>query len=62
MSASRDETARASNDSAGSVFAEYAVLLALVSVGCVLAALTLGPPLLRNYLMQRAILLLPIPA
>jgi hypothetical protein len=46
----------------GSVFAEYVVLLALVSIGCALASVAVGPPLLRLYLLQRAVLLLPIPA
>lgn len=45
----------------GSVFAEYIVLLAFVSLGCVAAALALGPLLLRLYLTQRALLLLPYP-
>jgi hypothetical protein len=45
----------------GSVFAEYVVLLALVSLGCALAGVLLGPQLLRTYLMQRAVLLLPYP-
>jgi hypothetical protein len=43
----------------GSVFAEYVVLLTLVSVGCVLAIASIGPPLLQMYLLQRAVLLLP---
>lgn len=44
------------------MFAEYVVLLAFVALVCVLASVGLGPPLLRLYLMQRAVLLLPIPA
>jgi len=47
--------------SAGSVFAEYVVLLVLVALGCVAASVALGPPLLRLYLTQRAVLLLPYP-
>lgn len=43
----------------GSVFAEYAVLLVLVSLACTAAALALGAPLLRLVLAQRAVLLCP---
>jgi hypothetical protein len=43
------------------VFAEYVVLLALVSLGCAWACVLLGPQLLRTHLMQRAVLLLPYP-
>jgi Flp pilus assembly pilin Flp len=46
---------------AGSVFAEYVVLLVLVSLGCVAASVALGPPLLKLYLTQRAVLLVPYP-
>lgn len=45
----------------GSVFAEYIVVLTAVSLGCAAAAIALGPLLLRLYLVQQAVLLLPIP-
>lgn len=47
--------------SRGSVFAEYVVLLVVLSLGCVAASIPLGPPLLRLYLTQRAVLLIPYP-
>ena len=40
---------------------EYVVILVLVAVPCVLALVALGPVLARLYLVQRAVLLLPMP-
>ena len=48
-------------DSRGSITVEYAVLLAMVAVGCALAIAGLGVPLFRMYLAHRAWLLLPMP-
>lgn len=45
----------------GSVFAEYVILLLMVSLGCFAAAASLGPALLRLFLIQEAVLMLPIP-
>lgn len=45
----------------GSVFAEYVVLLIAVSIPAAAATLALGPPLLRLYQVQVAVLFLPIP-
>ncbi len=45
----------------GSVFVEYTVVLALVALGCALATVSLGPLLMRAYLVQRAVLMLPLP-
>lgn len=45
----------------GSVMAEYAVLLGLVAVGCSLAVVGLGAPLVRAYLAQELWLLLAVP-
>jgi len=45
----------------GSVLVEYVVVLSAVSLGCAFATISLGPALLRLYLVQQAVLLLPIP-
>jgi hypothetical protein len=45
----------------GSVLTEYVVVLTLVSLGCALATRALGPVLVRRYLMERALILLPLP-
>lgn len=45
----------------GSVTVEYAVLLSLVSLGCVFAIIGLGVPLVRMYQANQAWLMLPIP-
>ena len=45
----------------GSVTVEYAVLLSLVSIGCVFAIIGLGVPLVRMYQANQAWLMLPIP-
>jgi hypothetical protein len=45
----------------GAVFAEYVVVLSLVSLGCALAIVSLGPLLVRSFLVQQAVLLLPLP-
>ena len=48
-------------DDRGSVTAEYAVLLGLVAVGCSLAVIALGAPLVRMFLAQEVWLLLGVP-
>ncbi|MEO7038062.1 MAG: hypothetical protein ABI548_29105 [Polyangiaceae bacterium] len=45
----------------GSVTVEYAVLLGVVSIGCVFAIIGLGVPLVRMYQASQAWLLLPVP-
>jgi Flp pilus assembly pilin Flp len=45
----------------GSVTAEYAVLLGLVAVGCSLAVIGLGAPLVRMFMTQEVWLMLAIP-
>ncbi len=45
----------------GAVFAEYVTILALVAIGCAVATVALGTPLMDLYLYQTAILYLPIP-
>jgi hypothetical protein len=40
--------------------AEYVVVLVLVALPCALAVLALGPPLLRLFLVQRAVLMFPL--
>jgi len=45
----------------GSVLVEYVVVLSVVSLGCAFATIALGPLLLDLYLVQQAVLLLPIP-
>lgn len=40
---------------------EYTVLLCLVSVGCAVAVVALGGPLVRAYELRLALLLLPFP-
>jgi hypothetical protein len=48
-------------DSRGTASVEYVVVLCLVSVGAAVAVIALGPPLLELFLIQRSILLSPIP-
>ena len=48
-------------DDRGSVTAEYAVLLGLVAVGCSLAVVALGAPLVRMFMSQEVWLLLGVP-
>lgn len=48
-------------ETTGTVFAEYVVLLVLVSLGAATATISLGPLLLALYETQTAVLLLPIP-
>lgn len=50
-----------SGDERGAVFAEYVTLLALVSIGCMVATVALGIPFTNLFIFQRAILLLPVP-
>ena len=45
----------------GGVLAEYTIVLSLVSVGTVLALVSVGALLLRLYLYQQAVLILPFP-
>lgn len=45
----------------GSVTVEYAVLLGVVSLGCVFAVMGLGIPLVRMYQESQIWLLLPVP-
>jgi Flp pilus assembly pilin Flp len=45
----------------GSVTVEYAVLLGVVSIGCMFAIVGLGVPLVRMYQANQIWLLLPIP-
>lgn len=48
-------------DEHGTITVEYAVLLSLVAVGCALATVTLGTPLVRLFLAQELWLLLAVP-
>jgi len=48
-------------DERGAIFAEYVVLLAAVAIGCVIAMVGLGVPLVNLFMYQQGILLLPIP-
>lgn len=48
-------------DERGTIMVEYAVLLALVSVGCATAVAALGVPLVRMYLVQEVWLMLAVP-
>lgn len=48
-------------DERGAVFAEYVTILALVSIGCVIATVALGVPFTNLFIFQRAMLLLPFP-
>jgi Flp pilus assembly pilin Flp len=48
-------------DNRGSIMVEYAVLLTLVAIGLALAMVSLGVPLVRMYLNQRTVLMLPFP-
>jgi Flp pilus assembly pilin Flp len=48
-------------DTRGIASVEYVIVLSLVSVGAALAVIALGPRLLELFLLQRSILLSPIP-
>lgn len=48
-------------DERGSVTVEYTVLLGFVAVGCALAVVGLGTPLVRAFLAQERWLLLAVP-
>ncbi len=48
-------------DARGTVMAEYAIVLSLLSVGVVLALIALGGLLLGLFRYQQAILMLPFP-
>ena len=39
---------------------EYVMVLVLVSLPCALAVRALGPPLVRLFLVEKAVLLLPL--
>lgn len=58
--AERRHHARFGNDR-GSVSAEYTVLLCFVSLGCAIAIMALGLPLVRSYELRVTMLLLPFP-
>ena len=45
----------------GSIMVEYAALLTLVAIGLAAAMVSLGVPLVRMYLNQRTVLMLPFP-
>lgn len=49
------------HDTRGSVTVEYIVLLSLVSVGCAIAMISLGAPLVRMYIVQEVWLSLGVP-
>jgi Flp pilus assembly pilin Flp len=53
--------ARVVRDQRGAVFIEYAIVLALLSLGGSLAVIVLGSRLLELYRAQQAILLAPMP-
>ena len=46
---------------AGSIFAEYVVILAVVAIACAFAIVALGRPLVGYFAAQAAMLGLPIP-
>lgn len=48
-------------DERGTVMVEYTVILVLVTMGCVLAMVGLGGPLVSAFETQQAWLLLPFP-
>ena len=48
-------------DDQGAVFAEYLVVLTVVSLGVVVALVALGVPLLNLFYYQQAVLSLPFP-
>ena len=58
---SRQSLAALLADNRGSIVVEYAVLLTLVAIGLALAMVSLGEPLVRMYLNQRTVLMLPFP-
>lgn len=45
----------------GTVMVEYAVLLSVVAVGCSLAVIALGAPLVRMFMAQEVWLMLSVP-
>jgi Flp pilus assembly pilin Flp len=48
-------------DECGSITTEYAVLLCLVAVGCSLATIGLGAPLVRLFMAQETWVMLAVP-
>ena len=61
MSSRQREPVRLLSDDRGAVTVEYAVLLAVVAVGCALAIAGLGSSLFATYVAHRTWLLLPMP-
>lgn len=63
MKTSRSNSNIRSNafDDSGSIMVEYTVLLCLVAVGCSLAVVALGAPLVRLYMAQQVWLMLAVP-
>jgi hypothetical protein len=49
------------SDDQGLVYAEYLIVLTLVSLGVMGALVALGVPLLNLFLYQQAVVLLPFP-
>ncbi|MGC4068879.1 MAG: hypothetical protein QM784_30395 [Polyangiaceae bacterium] len=58
---STHRTAPAWTNDRGSVTTEYAVLLGFVAIGCALAVVALGAPLVETFLAQESWLLLGVP-
>jgi Flp pilus assembly pilin Flp len=54
-------TILAGTDDRGTVMVEYAVLLSVVAVGCSLAVIALGAPLVRMFIAQELWLMLAVP-
>jgi Flp pilus assembly pilin Flp len=61
MNCKHGSTARDLHDDRGTITVEYAVLLSLVSVGCALATVSLGVPLVKMFMAQELWLALAIP-
>ena len=51
----------AADDELGGVMTEYVIVLVFVSLGCALALIGLGAPLVSLFRLQRTWLLLPFP-
>ena len=48
-------------DDRGTIMVEYAVLLSVVAVGCSLAVIGLGAPLVRMFMAQEVWLMMAVP-
>jgi Flp pilus assembly pilin Flp len=48
-------------DDRGTVMVEYAILLSVVAVGCLLAVIGLGAPLVRMFIAQEVWLMMAVP-